>query len=205
MCELKNWLSQTLMEDIENENLDKYRFDLPFLSGYIPNVFKSEALFDLKDFISSMDKSSFNLHDWGYYYQIFAHKQFVNFLLSRNFKIFLSQLSGKTINPFKDYPYPQLLHFKTSAKGLNIHNDFGSGREFATLMYMNESWKPNFGGELNLYKKTGSDFKCIRKVFPKVNSMFFFEVTPESYHAVAPMKQKWQRDTIVTDWQLKCG
>lgn len=120
----------------------------------------------------------------------------------KEFKDLLKKLSGKAIQRYEKFPYPQIHHFKPQAEGLNIHTDFGTDRQFATLMYFNDEWTPGMGGELLLFKKSSNGLVKAKTVEPKPNSMFFFEVTPCSFHAVAPMTGNWQRDTIITDWQF---
>ena len=202
MYSLKEWCSNELVDSFERGQIETYQLDLPFRTGWIENFFKEDVFALLQRETAEADVEKFSVHPWKYLYTPFLNKDFFRFIHGKNFLNFLQVLAGKEVKRFEDFPYPQIHHFKSKAKGLNVHTDYGTGRQFATLMYMNDDWQVGMGGELELFREKEGEYSVAASVQPKANSMFYFEVTPISYHAVKPMNGDWRRETIITDWQF---
>jgi Rps23 Pro-64 3,4-dihydroxylase Tpa1-like proline 4-hydroxylase len=62
----------------------------------------------------------------------------------------------------------------------NIHPELNKHRRINALLYLNKSWKPEYGGELELWSK---DMKqCEKKVEPINNRLIIFRITDDAYH-----------------------
>jgi hypothetical protein len=79
------------------------------------------------------------------------------------------------------------LHQSTSGGFLNIHADFTVHphnrtwqRRANIILYLNEDWDPDYGGELELWS---TDMKrCVQKVMPIANRAVIFTTDATSYH-----------------------
>ena len=79
---------------------------------------------------------------------------------------------------------------------LDIHADFNwhghlkLDRRLNVLLYLNKDWKPEYGGELELWAPDMS--RCVRKIEPKFNRLVIFETTDNAYHG---HPNPWTSDT----------
>jgi hypothetical protein len=79
------------------------------------------------------------------------------------------------------------LHQSTAGGFLNIHADFTVHphnrkwqRRANLLLYLNEEWKPEYGGDLELWS---ADMKqCVKRVSPVANRVLIFSTDPTSFH-----------------------
>ena len=79
------------------------------------------------------------------------------------------------------------LHQSTTGGFLNIHADFTVHphnrkwqRRANMLLYLNEDWKPEYGGDLELWS---ADMKeCVEKVSPVANRVLIFTTDATSFH-----------------------
>jgi hypothetical protein len=79
------------------------------------------------------------------------------------------------------------LHQSTRGGYLNIHADYTVHphnrkwqRRANILLYLNEDWKPEFGGDLEMWS---ADMKeCVAKVAPIANRVLIFTTDASSYH-----------------------
>lgn len=79
------------------------------------------------------------------------------------------------------------LHQSTSGGFLNVHADFtvhphhrNWQRRANILLYLNEDWKPEYGGDLELWS---ADMKrCVEKVSPIANRVLIFTTDVNSFH-----------------------
>ncbi len=79
------------------------------------------------------------------------------------------------------------LHQSTRGGFLNIHADFTVHphnrkwqRRANILLYLNEDWKPEYGGDLELWS---ADMKeCVEKVSPMANRVLIFTTDATSFH-----------------------
>jgi Rps23 Pro-64 3,4-dihydroxylase Tpa1-like proline 4-hydroxylase len=79
------------------------------------------------------------------------------------------------------------LHQSTTGGFLNIHADFTVHphnrkwqRRANLLLYLNEDWQPEYGGDLELWS---ADMKeCIKRVSPISNRVLIFSTDPTSFH-----------------------
>jgi len=89
------------------------------------------------------------------------------------------------------FPDPTLegggLHQSTNGGYLNIHADFTVHpqhrhwqRRVNLLLYLNADWKPEYGGDLELWEKDMS--ACADKVAPIANRVVIFSTNTDSFH-----------------------
>ena len=79
------------------------------------------------------------------------------------------------------------LHQSTTGGFLNIHADFtvhphmrNWQRRANILVYLNEDWKPEYGGDLEMWD---ADMKqCVKKVSPIANRVLIFSTDVDSFH-----------------------
>jgi len=79
------------------------------------------------------------------------------------------------------------LHHTLQGGHLNVHADFTTHHRHRTwrrriniLLYLNESWSPDWGGALELWD---SDVRtCIKRVEPLANRMLIFTTSGDAYH-----------------------
>lgn len=62
----------------------------------------------------------------------------------------------------------------------NIHNVYDYHRRLNLLNYLNKDWKPEYGGDLELWNKDVTE--CEKKIAPTFNRMVLFETNDISYH-----------------------
>jgi len=79
------------------------------------------------------------------------------------------------------------LHQSTRGGFLNIHADFTVHPHHRTwqrranlLLYLNEDWKPEYGGDLELWSADMKD--CVEKVSPIANRVLIFTTDATSFH-----------------------
>ncbi|HEX3981170.1 MAG TPA: 2OG-Fe(II) oxygenase, partial [Acidimicrobiales bacterium] len=79
------------------------------------------------------------------------------------------------------------LHQSTTGGYLNIHADFtvhphnrNWQRRANILLYLNEGWKPEYGGDLELWSADMSE--CVEKVAPVANRVLIFTTDGTSFH-----------------------
>lgn len=69
---------------------------------------------------------------------------------------------------------------------LDIHEDYNYhpitrlDRRLNVLLYLNLDWKPEYGGNLELWDKDMT--KCVWSIVPWFNRMVIFETIPQAYH-----------------------
>ena len=55
-------------------------------------------------------------------------------------------------------------------------------RRLALMLYLNKGWKPEYGGQFELWNETGT--QRVKSVEPIFNRCLIFEVTETSYHGL---------------------
>lgn len=64
----------------------------------------------------------------------------------------------------------------------NYHDATGLNRRTNLLIYLNEQWENNWGGEFGLYDQSGT--KCLKKVAPIFNRCVIFDSHDYSFHGL---------------------
>jgi 2OG-Fe(II) oxygenase superfamily len=137
-----------------------------------------------KNYLHTNERKYSNTHPetWGP-----TLREILAALNSPRFLNFVSRLTG-----IEDLiPDPSLegggLHQSVRGGYLNMHADFTVHphvqdwrRRVNVLLYLNEPWRPEYGGQLELWS---TDMKsCVKKVVPEANRMLIFNTDVDSYH-----------------------
>ena len=66
----------------------------------------------------------------------------------------------------------------------NWHDLMGVHRRLNVIIYLNEDWNDEWGGQLELWSKTNNNTpdKCIKKISPVFNRMIIFQTDDFSFH-----------------------
>jgi hypothetical protein len=72
------------------------------------------------------------------------------------------------------------LHQIVRGGKLGVHADFNRHRRLNLLLYLNKDWRPEYGGELQLWDREMKG--CEAKVLPLFNRMMIFGTTDYTYH-----------------------
>lgn len=62
----------------------------------------------------------------------------------------------------------------------NLHPHLKLQRRLNVLLYLNQGWQKEWGGELELWEKDMS--KCAKKILPMYNKLVIFETNDDSFH-----------------------
>lgn len=112
--------------------------------------------------------------------------QFVSFLHSASFLYLLSEITG--IWGLLPDPYLEGggYHIIPPGGKFDVHldrkTDYATGlrRRLAFITYLNKDWKPEYGGQLELWNAAGT--RCEASVIPMFNRTIIFEVADGNYH-----------------------
>lgn len=127
-------------------------------------------------------------------------RELLSFLHSAPFLHLLSSLTG--IKHLLPDPYMTGGGFSDIGPGgfFNVHVDrniayeTGLTRRMAMIIYLNKRWRPEYGGQLELWDREGS--RCEAVVEPEFNRTVIFEVGPANYHAVRPVAEASGRSRL---------
>ena len=111
----------------------------------------------------------------------------VDFLNSKIYLNFLQEITSIKEKLICD-PYLSGGGLHEIKKGglLKVHTDFNKhptlnlDRRINVLIYLNENWKEEYGGDLELWDKNMN--KCVKKISPEFNKMVIFSTTDFSNH-----------------------
>jgi hypothetical protein len=167
----------------------------PFPSIYFDDFFNKDALKGVLEEFPDLSKNpdlKFNdanqikLASKGEYRFGEKTKEFMHYLNSQPFLEFLSELTGidnLIPDPFYDGGG---CHQILPGGMLKIHADFNKhprtklDRRLNVLIYLNEDWKEEYGGQFELWD---IDMKaCRTSILPLFNRMAMFSTTSTSYH-----------------------
>src|ERR1041385_6467061 len=102
------------------------------------------------------------------------------------FMEFLEELTGiDGLIPDPHFRGGGLHQIRRSGK-LGVHADFNYyerlklHRRINVLLYLNDGWKPEYGGQLELWNREGT--RCEQRIDPLLNRCVVFSTTDESHH-----------------------
>lgn len=194
---------------IFTKNLSEYakeiksEFDnnIPFAHIAIKNLFDAEILRAAKNEISETQGISRNYHDSNQLKKLIEGKQLLTSsppnikkvftaLNSPEFVKFLQELSGIPDLYADDTFRGGGIHHIPPGGKLGIHIDFSrpswninTYRRCNALLYVNENWKDEWGGHLELWDNSiQKGGKCINKVSPDFNTLVIFGTKKASWH-----------------------
>jgi hypothetical protein len=186
------------------ENLHaQYLAARPFPHLVLDGLFSEEAMEDLLHEIPSLRddrwvhheekrltksnlRSAVDLGEIGY--------QHLSFLHSAAFLYLLAELTGI----WHMVPDPYLsgggYHLVPAGGRFDVHADrnvdhnTGLTRRLVMITYLNRGWRPEYGGQLELWSKDAS--RCEVVVEPLFNRTILFEVGDQNFHGVRPVERE---------------
>jgi len=194
MNNYENMLDIEKLNEIANENSEKYLNAKPFAHGVYDDVFNTEVLSEiLTEF--EVAESEWHSFDTKYEKKFQMNKEenfglysksFIHHLNSAPFLNFLEKLTG--IKGLIPDPYLMGGGFHKIPRGgkLGIHVDFNqykkinAYRRINVLVYLNKDWPEEYGGHFELWDDKKGTSKT--KILPLFNRMAIFSTTANSYH-----------------------
>ena len=192
-------LQLSLTKSVE-ELLEEYQSGDPYPHLILDNMFSEEVLDSLVDelppftsekwvherhdrLVKSNLRSAVDLGDHAF--------QFASVMHSAGFLYFVSEITG--VRPLLPDPYLSGAGYHVVPAGgkfdvhadRNIDQNSGLERRLAMLIYLNKDWRPEYGGQLELWNQEGT--KCEKVVEPIFNRTILFEIGDKNFHAVRPV------------------
>jgi 2OG-Fe(II) oxygenase superfamily len=189
--------------------LEDYRTAHPFPYLVLDNIFPSERLDALLNelpppsspkwvnerhdrMIKSNLRSAVDLSDEAFRFAATLH--------SASFLYFLSEITG--IEALLPDPYLSGAGYHVIPPGgkFDVHADrntdhfSGLERRLAMLVYLNKSWDPQYGGQLELWNHDGTQQEKV--IEPIFNRTVIFEIGDKNFHAVRPVTERSGRKRI---------
>jgi hypothetical protein len=126
--------------------------------------------------------------------------QFAATIHSASFLYFLSEITG--IKALLPDPYLSGAGYHVIPPGgkFDVHADrntdhfSGLERRLAMLVYLNKSWDPQYGGQLELWNQDGTQREKV--IDPIFNRTAIFEIGDRNFHAVRPVTERSGRQRI---------
>ncbi|MGI8950694.1 MAG: 2OG-Fe(II) oxygenase [Chitinophagaceae bacterium] len=192
-----NFINKSIdeLKAFATEKKDAYSTAEPFPNIYFDDFFIPEKLKEvLNEFpdltknadLKYNDANQIKLASKGEYRFGERTKDFMHYLNSQPFLEFLSVLTG--IENLIPDPYFEGGGCHQIQRGgmLKIHADFNKNpktkldRRLNVLVYLNEDWKEEYGGNFELWDREMKG--CKKKILPLFNRMAIFSTTSTSYH-----------------------
>jgi hypothetical protein len=175
----------------------KYRSAKPFPHIVIDNMFEDRFLDRLVLEMPSLTKENYVYYDDRHLTQYGLRSavelgetgfQLISFLHSAAFLFFLSEVTG--IPELLPDPYLQGGGYHVMPPGgkFGVHADrntayeTGLTRRLSLITYLNKSWKPEYGGQFELWNHDGSRQEAV--VEPLFNRTVIFEIADQNFHGV---------------------
>lgn len=184
------------LEELGKAKSAEYQSNKPFPHIVIKDMFSEDilntVLREFPDLSKASDKFQYdNEHELKLASKGEIHfgpgtKQFIHFLNSRPFILFLEAMTGIDGLIPDPHLYGGGLHELKNSGFLNIHADFNRhpkirlDRRLNVLIYLNKNWKEENGGQFELWDEEMK--KCEVSVVPEFNTFAAFSTTSSSYH-----------------------
>ena len=178
-----------------------YRDAAPFPHLVIENLFPSDRLEALMQEIALIGEDGWVIHndpklsksnlrsavDLGS-----VGKRHVALLHSAEFLYLMSEITG--VKGLVPDPYLAGGGFHVLGRGgvfdvhadRNVDHNTGLTRRMAMITYLNHDWRPEYGGQLELWSTDATH--CERVVEPGFNTTVLFEVGDRNFHGVRPVQ-----------------
>jgi Rps23 Pro-64 3,4-dihydroxylase Tpa1-like proline 4-hydroxylase len=183
------------LKQFASENKAAYASADPFPSIYFDNFFNPDVLHKILSEFPDMSKNpdlkyndanQIKLASKGEYRFGETTKALMHFLNSQPFLEFLSELTGiENLIPDPFYDGGGMHQIKPGGM-LKIHADFNKhprtklDRRLNVLIYLNEDWKEEYGGQFELWDLEMKS--CRKSILPLFNRMAMFSTTSTSWH-----------------------
>jgi hypothetical protein len=183
------------MKELVAQHAESYRAADPFPHVVLDNLFEPELLRQILAEFDAMDRGKWHTSNkelerkWAT--EDIQHfgpttRSFINQLNGGLFLNFLERLTG--IEGLISDPHLRGggLHEIRREGALGVHADFNLyprlniWRRLNLLLYLNENWDPAWGGELELWDRTGK--QRVKSIAPLFNRVVIFDTSNYSYH-----------------------
>jgi len=182
---------------------EQYETGSPFSHCIIPNFFDQETIQKLEQTFPTTEnkhwhiynnpiEKKFALNDFS---KIPIYDELVKFLQSDHVLNILKQITG--IDNLENDPYLHGagIHYHPTNAKLDVHLDYSihpisrKERRINLIIYLNESWKDEWEGALELWSGTTNPEKCVKKILPQQNTAVIFKTNDISLHGLPkPLK-----------------
>ena len=139
---------------------------------------------DEKRLAKSNLRSAIDLGEIGYQHASFLHSAAFLYLLAE-----ITGVWGLVPDPYLSgagyHVVPQGGRFDVHADR-NVDHNTGLTRRLAMITYLNKGWKPEYGGQLELWATDAS--RCEVVIEPDFNRTILFEVEDINFHGVRPVE-----------------
>jgi len=192
---LSHALSYGRMKELVGQHAEAYRAADPFPHVVFDDLFEPQLLKQVLVEFDAMDRDKWRVrdkdHDRKWATEDIQHfgpttRSFINQLNGGLFLNFLEGLTG--IEGLIADPHLRGggLHEIRREGALGVHADFNLyprlnvWRRLNLLIYLNENWDAAWGGELELWDRTGT--QCVKSIAPLFNRVVIFDTSNCSYH-----------------------
>jgi len=188
-------LSRGRLKDIARVHTEAYKSADPFPHVVLDDLFEPGLLRAVLEEFDSMDRTPWHYTEREterkYSTEDFQHfgpttRALINQLNAAPFLAFLEEMTG-ILGLIAD---PHLrgggLHEIRQGGALGVHADFNFYprlnlyRRLNLLVYLNENWSEEWGGDLELWDRAGK--ACVRRISPVFNRAVIFDTSNFSYH-----------------------
>lgn len=134
------------------------------------------------------------------YFEPYFCEEFVRLVYGKEFRHFLASFVGKSSFKRPADAIPQLRTFTGTNRGLTIHNDATASYNGVAFFNITNGWRPDFGGELVIWEKTGHNrYKKRFEFAPRGNSLSILLFSERSFHSVNQITGGWTRSNILVE------
>jgi Rps23 Pro-64 3,4-dihydroxylase Tpa1-like proline 4-hydroxylase len=188
-------LSRGQLKDIANAQMEAYRSANPFPHVVLDNLLDPRLLKDVLSEFDAMDRGAWHYTERDterkYSTEDFQHfgpitRSVIAQLNAAPFLMFLEKLTGIAGLIADPHLRGGGLHEIRRGGALGVHADFNFYnrlnlyRRLNLLIYLNENWPQEWGGELELWDRSGK--QCVRRIAPVFNRAVIFDTSNFSYH-----------------------
>lgn len=188
-------ISRGRLKDLAREHTERYRAADPFPHAVFDDFLEARLLKDVLTEFDAMDRGPWHYTEREterkYSTEDFQHfgpttRAVITQLNAAPFLAFLEKLTGIA----GLIPDPHLrgggLHEIRRGGALGVHADFNFYkrlnlyRRLNLLVYLNENWPEAWGGDLELWDRSGK--RCVQRISPVFNRAVIFDTSNFSYH-----------------------
>jgi len=188
-------LSRGQLKDLARAHTESYRSADPFPHAVFENLFDPRLLREVLAEFDAMDREPWHYTERAterkYSTEDFHHfgpttRALITQLNAAPFLAFLEKLTGIAGLIADPHLRGGGLHEIRRGGALGVHADFNFYkrlnlyRRLNLLVYLNENWSEEWGGDLELWDRTGKN--CVQRIAPHFNRAVIFDTSNFSYH-----------------------
>lgn len=165
-------------------------------NNFLPSMILESAI---KGF-NNLNVNDFSIHPHGYKFAPCKEIEFLKYIYSQKIRREVEYYFNRKIVRSKKYPFPQFYEFPENSPGLPPHTDSDEKRDIAMIIYLNENWSCQDGGELVIMSDANNE---LSKVEPVLNRMVCLNLNKSAWHAVNQTSSNFKRKTLIIDWDFE--